>query len=61
MPDASPVDYIATPENLAYTLNLLRTNDNESYLANLLQPRDISRVHAAIRAFNIELANSTLP
>ncbi|KAI0559413.1 phytoene synthase [Gracilaria domingensis] len=55
--DAKAVPYVATQENLAYTLALLRNNDNENYLANLLQIRSVSRAHAAIRAFNIELAN----
>lgn len=49
--------YIPSPATRAYILRQLRENDNENYLANLLQPKRVQHAHAAIRAFNVELAH----
>lgn len=47
--------HVATPENVAYIFNLLRSFDNENYVANLLQPsRQLRVAHAVLRAFNVE-------
>lgn len=52
---ASP--YITSQHNRSYVLDLLRNFDNENYLAILLQPsKSVARCHAALRAFNVELA-----
>lgn len=47
--------HVATPENVAYIFNLLRSFDNENYVANLLQPtRRVRIAHAVTRALNVE-------
>lgn len=47
--------HVATPENVAFVFNLLRSFDNENYVANLLQRTRRMRIaHAVIRALNIE-------
>lgn len=48
--------HVATPANRAHSLALVRSFDNENYLANLLQPSSsIRNAHSALRAFNVEL------
>lgn len=43
-------------ESQKYCLDLVKTNDYESYLIGLMFPREYRRMYYAIRSFNIEIA-----